>query len=211
MEDDNKWNSITKSSSYFNPRPPYGGRQQKWRVCANAAKFQSTSPVWRTTMIRSKSRQSHVFQSTSPVWRTTCSLSCPNGAGEYFNPRPPYGGRLETFDRHGDEDQFQSTSPVWRTTKTKGAKQWLTQFQSTSPVWRTTRFGIVYYLRLSISIHVPRMEDDEVRNVGKTSSEVFQSTSPVWRTTRRREDGVCIYCDFNPRPPYGGRRSEQGN
>ena len=35
----------------------------------------------------------------------------------------------------------------------------------------------------NISIHVPRVEDDEVGDVGKTSSEVFQSTSPVWRTT----------------------------
>ena len=34
-------------------------------------KFQSTSPVWRTTSVALSSHEYKPFQSTSPVWRTT--------------------------------------------------------------------------------------------------------------------------------------------
>ena len=78
-------------------------------------------------------------------------------------------------------------------------------FQSTSPVWRTTRNAFAFLGTLSISIHVPRVEDDS--RIGQPHSRIinfnprppcggrlfllsvpssfflFQSTSPVWRTT----------------------------
>ena len=78
-----------------------------------------------------------------------------------------------------------------------------------------------------ISIHVPRVEDDEASRVPFLIFCIFQSTSPVWRTT------IVSYCtqyvnrisihvprveddprlcgrqetlrNFNPRPPCGGR------
>ena len=56
-------------------------------------KFQSTSPVWRTTYALSDKVEQYKFQSTSPVWRTT-QIEL---AGIVFT-------------------EFQSTSPVWRTT-----------------------------------------------------------------------------------------------
>ena len=37
------------------------------------------------------------------------------------------------------------------------------KFQSTSPVWRTTLLRTAKTAELSISIHVPRVEDDEIR------------------------------------------------
>ena len=78
-----------------------------------------------------------------------------------------------------------------------------------------------------ISIHVPRVEDDEAVTSPAEDDGEFQSTSPVWRTTRilRRDGYLCVISihvprveddswicesivaavDFNPRPPCGGR------
>ena len=38
-----------------------------------------------------------------------------------------------------------------------------------------------------ISIHVPRVEDDEELDEIAAKKEIFQSTSPVWRTTKKDE------------------------
>ncbi len=57
------------------------------------------------------------------------------------------------------------------------------EFQSTSPVWRTTNTAASGSGEIPISIHVPRVEDD--------NSEL---------------DMVSPDSDFNPRPPCGGRR-----
>ena len=78
-----------------------------------------------------------------------------------FNPRPPCGGR------HGELDYI--------------VKRWI--FQSTSPVWRTTTHRAPYSSVKHISIHVPRVEDD--------NSPCAVLISKTY---------------FNPRPPCGGRR-----
>ena len=84
--------------------------------------------------------------------------------GRDFNPRPPCGGRPKAPRSIDSVIVFQSTSPVWRTTP------------ACSPRPRATR----------ISIHVPRVEDDDFRMSRGRRCILFQSTSPVWRTTLRR-------------------------
>ena len=102
--------------------------------------FQSTSPVWRTTILYVRLLTISGFQSTSPVWRTT----------------------IDTKVKSTKKNKFQSTSPVWRTTRgcrkqhcdanisihvprveddmrRNRKSEILSAFQSTSPVWRTTR------------------------------------------------------------------------
>ena len=101
---------------YFNPRPPCGGRQNKGM---------SSHFFFR-------------FQSTSPVWRTTRQLLLTPTETKYFNPRPPCGGRHVLQVSGSDAIRFQSTSPVWRTTD-------------------EILYGGHSY---TISIHVPRVEDD---------------------------------------------------
>ena len=78
------------------------------------------------------------FQSTSPVWRTT-----------------------EVSQNQRRKNIFQSTSPVWRTTWRDVPLQSRYGFQSTSPVWRTTGFICRPVTSREISIHVPRVEDDQ--------------------------------------------------
>ena len=58
---------------------------------------------------------------------------------------------------------------------------------------------------MSISIHVPRVEDDPNALTVSGSLLPFQSTSPVWRTTDELNIIGSSSKDFNPRPPCGGR------
>ena len=96
VEDDPGFYPGRRCSSYFNPRPPCGGRRSRARA--------------RTT--------SRLFQSTSSVWRTTSSFPRPSlfCFRNHFNPRPPCGGRLLLDPVLHFGDPFQSTSSVWRTT-----------------------------------------------------------------------------------------------
>ena len=51
VEDDRGQNRHTGLYSYFNPRPPCGGRRACNPRRAITAEFQSTSSVWRTTAV----------------------------------------------------------------------------------------------------------------------------------------------------------------
>ena len=72
-------------------------------------------------------------------------------------------------------------------------------------MWRTTNGTAINRWKSSISIHVPRVEDDFTVSEWMSSSNVFQSTSPVWRTTVEFARNYLIGKKFNPRPPCGGR------
>ncbi len=218
-------------------------------------RFQSTSPVWRTTPYWQKANQSRYISIHVPRVEDDDSKYSVNNTARNFNPRPPCGGRLQQAKEQPLPHRFQSTSPVWRTT----LHIWRVftvdfKFQSTSPVWRTTmtdtrmlserkhfnprppcggRLFVPAHCRVptAISIHVPRVEDDARMITAHSPSFPFQSTSPVWRTTRcisrapaahwisihvpRVEDdnsaerGCRRCCNFNPRPPCGGRLRSQ--
>ena len=125
--------------------------------------------------------------------------------GEYFNPRPPCGGRLENnasdfnairISIHapragGDKKQcfgktrslkFQSTPPVRGATYEECVAVHAEQFQSTPPVRGATGAENTNAVLAYISIHAPRAGGDLV-----TDEDKFPTN------------------DFNPRPPCGGR------
>ena len=126
----------------------------------------------------------------------------------YFNPLPPYGGRLQydfpllcincisihSLRMEGDSDmipwtcpfpEFQSTPSVWReTVQLANTIVQVTIFQSTPSVWRETHTA--YRFRIS---------------------SVFQSTPSVWRETSQWQSISLSQAHFNPLPPYGGRPS----
>ena len=72
MEDDYPAALTLQAASYFNPRPPYGGRPDK--------------PLFQGAIIRISIH----------VLRMEDDAALPDGTevAYYFNPRPPYGGRL---------------------------------------------------------------------------------------------------------------------
>ena len=102
----------------------------------------------------------------------------------YFNPLPPYGGRLAS-DRNDVRSRHFNPLPPY------GGRPWiemptcthLSKFQSTPSVWRETcgRQCLVCYLH--ISIHSLRMEGDAVYLDDPVAIEEFQSTPSVWRET----------------------------
>ena len=148
-----------------------------------------------------------IFQSTSPAWGTTGAKETVLCWWQYFNPRPPRGGRRDGKEnrksqrnisihvpRVGDDETRKLYDHMWRL------------FQSTSPAWGTTpqffhcqddgkisihvpRVGddalanVDFAVVLNISIHVPRVGDDFRFFFQIIMIHLFQSTSPVWGTT----------------------------
>ena len=163
--------------------------------------------MWRTTKTKSSQEtNSSKFQSTSPVWRTTHDVSQWNGAIRHFNPRPPCGGRQTKESINCADVQFQSTSPVWRTTENSFRRESLLRYFNPRPPCGGRRSAVVvtfddndfnpcppcggrplslllWQMHLRISIHVPRVEDDFCCFPFLLPLKLFQSTSPVWRTT----------------------------
>ena len=82
----------------FNPRPPWGGRPRITTLAPREQQqFQSTPSVGRATTANTAGQTIAVFQSTPSVGRATVSVREPcQGCGN-FNPRPPWGGRLQKY------------------------------------------------------------------------------------------------------------------
>ena len=100
--------------------------------------FQSTSPVWRTTLRPSAAQRPPAISIHVPRVEDDIDERQLVDELHNFNPRPPCGGRLYGVEWWFCDKSFQSTSPVWRTTRSL-------------PMRRSCHF---------ISIHVPRVEDD---------------------------------------------------
>ena len=148
------------ASLNFNPRPPWGGRPSFLLTSKPDTSFQSTPSVGRATS-RTRIRQCvETFQSTPSVGRATdkattgiiierISIHALRGEGDdipesgvgkrtnfnprppwggrlqprqpgtlvlHFNPRPPWGGRPSAFSRQSVLSAFQSTPSVGRAT-----------------------------------------------------------------------------------------------
>ena len=106
----------------------------------------------------------------------------------HFNPRPPRGGRPIRFRRMWFPPLFQSTPPA------RGATHCTTfpiigggVFQSTPPARGATPFWVYAYF------FAP-----------------FQSTPPARGATPCTDPSKALVCNFNPRPPRGGRRAPGG-
>ena len=99
------------------------------------------------------------------------------------------------------------------------------KFQSTSPVWGMTECGCIKHGR-EISIHIPRVGDDDVRlycgmqglisihiprvgddmrwSVRRHPHGIFQSTSPVWGMTSARQTRQSTLLQFQSTSPVWG-------
>ena len=120
----------------FNPRPPRGGRPRlgAWRV--PALRFQSTPPARGATRrldpsaavcsisIHAPREGGDGIFADTPCANTGISIHAPREGGDqqtmgkprvltnYFNPRPPRGGRLAAAVRAISTGLFQSTPPA---------------------------------------------------------------------------------------------------
>ena len=127
-----------------------------------------------------------------------------------FNPRPPWGGRLEELPGYSVSNKFQSTPSVGRATPIPAIKQQSYRFQSTPSVGRATGHFRKHQQCQSISIHALRGEGDHSPCLISCTSAVFQSTPSVGRATCLRPAFRRLLLHFNPRPPWGGRQRPNG-
>ena len=165
VEDDQIAKISAVDENDFNPRPPCGGRRKPAKTGASCGRFQSTSSVWRTTIVI-------VAPSCFSRWISIHVLrveddsveAAGNSRASYFNPRPPCGGRQESgksraqlflisihvlrveddSGRQGRESPllyFNPRPPCGGRHAATCLAFFLTGFQSTSSVWRTT-FGL---------------------------------------------------------------------
>ena len=123
----------------FNPRPPCGGRPGE---SVKAIDYDIISI--------------HVPRVEDDPEKNHRAL----GRG-HFNPRPPCGGRHDCVVMLGGKKNFNPRPPCGGRPKDERYSLSGCPFQSTSTVWRTTLTLTVNPIQMIISIHVPRVEDDE--------------------------------------------------
>ena len=190
----------------FNPRPPRGGRRMKTVSSTTPLRFQSTPSARRATRHREALILHAVisihalreegdtfpvgsmigierFQSTPSARRATRIFFIFSAILNYFNPRPPRGGRLLAALRDAKPCKFQSTPSARRATAT-GASSTIAL--------------------LDFNPRPPRG--------GRRSRKDITPQQEMISIHALREEGDCNYycanwqgCNFNPRPPRGGR------
>ena len=172
-----------KNGADFNPRPPWGGRPRRALRGNRDKRFQSTPSVGRATRNLRPPESADAFQSTPSVGRATAgqsvvfripaiSIHALRGEGDgiltvsplfglYFNPRPPWGGRLARQKRSDNRLQNFNPRPPWggrhRRRKDRSGQK---QFQSTPSVGRATPAEHRIFKFQLISIHALRGEGD---------------------------------------------------
>ena len=152
---------------------------------------------------------STLFLSTPSGWRATIPLSSSPRACPNFYPRPPGGGRLDTYaeastgnpisihalrvegDCLGWEDaartlEFLSTPSGWRATAQLPDEYLpIFVFLSTPSGWRATSGQQIVQIGSGISIHALRVEGDHRQLDRQPCCKPFLSTPSGWRATRR--------------------------
>ena len=146
--------------------------------------FQSTPSVGRATIPTARLTTRCSFQSTPSVGRATdMKLDTLNGSID-FNPRPPWGGRLNLSRTQENAEVFQSTPSVGRATADKATTGIRIENFNPRPPWGgRPHFSSVFGF----------------------STKVFQSTPSVGRATVTAIPKGSTLKHFNPRPPWGGR------
>ena len=174
------------SPSYFNPRPPRGGRPGMLFTGLPFVYFNPRPPRGGRRL--------------ALYWSADCtsiSIHAPREGGDprdryaaaslwYFNPRPPRGGRRAGRKRTSGENlEFQSTPPARGATSSIQYEYKGSLFQSTPPARGATDDrhhdgGISH-----ISIHAPREGGDRCGLCGHVVRVEFQSTPPARGATSK--------------------------
>ena len=172
-----------KRTRNFNPRPPWGGRQPTISMRARSRTFQSTPSVGRATYFYHQSDRRVEFQSTPSVGRATSPTTTIPKIVKYFNPRPPWGGRLcGIIACISIRTSFQSTPSVGRATKHLGSLTTKSRNFNPRPPWGGRQSGV--------------MTSDHRRWL-------FQSTPSVGRATNRRPLLFRLLPKFQSTPSVG--------
>ena len=107
------------AASYFYPRPPRGGRLQNGGECCGRVVISIHALREEGDVEVSGSfPPARIFLSTPSARRATCCGPRGGDSGCYFYPRPPRGGRLNTYEQRLAATGFLSTPSARRATAT---------------------------------------------------------------------------------------------
>ena len=204
VEDDWILSRCKGDLSYFNPRPPCGGRRLSAYFHQRQSYFNPRPPCGGRLLVESITADPcsisiHVLRvEDDPADITThhsifISIHVLRVEDDFVREVSACGGGISIHVLRVEDDFslpvwlrssviFQSTSSVWRTTVAFCWCNLTAKFQSTSSVWRTTWEPQTFDFAFVISIHVLRVEDDH---------SLINCNN--------------ILSNFNPRPPCGGR------
>ncbi len=171
---------------YFNPRPPWGGRQKNSGLSRQAGFHFNPRPPWGGRPLRQLGK----------LCRLRISIHALRGEGDprrHFDRHAAVDGiSIHALRGEGDDNNIVLHGVITisiHALRGEGDNQkhaltmMFDEFQSTPSVGRATKFGGHRQGKHGISIHALRGEGDE---------KAYTLTAG--------------YGDFNPRPPWGGRR-----
>ena len=170
-------------SFYFYPRPPRGGRRQKFTSKGWKRLFLPTPSARRATSGYSRVLISRPFLPTPSARRATRPSRWTRSSGSYFYPRPPRGGR-RTHQTRRDHNHTISTHAL----REEGDTTSLTHRQ----------------LYCKISTHALREEGDCSMLSCSIGQDNFYPRPPRGGRPSAAGPGT-ISSNFYPRPPRGGR------
>ena len=202
-----EWRGMLRSGCNFYPRPPRGGRRRGvWLF--------STCPHISIHALREEGDVCAIydiselisFLSTPSARRATCCGPRGGDSGCYFYPRPPRGGRLNTYEQRLAATGFLSTPSARRATATATSLGYSVEI-SIHALREEGDPGAVQGrdLRPDISIHALREEGDLRMLLNSALISLFLSTPSARRATSSCQTDFCGSTDFYPRPPRGGR------
>ena len=166
--------------------------------------FQSTCPVRGTTLLAPFTQFWLLFQSTCPVRGTTSFTRIFVTVSRNFNPRAPYGARLNVYNYVYIPSVFQSTCPVRGTTHTSAVPPPSSCISIHVPCTGHDSAGRLKARTQIISIHVPCTGHDTATSYQELLPAVFQSTCPVRGTTRRAAQSLHNGMEFQSTCPVRG-------
>ena len=219
--------AVHNGETYFNPRSPYGERHIMFGTPIPAELFQSTLPVWGATPLYGRINHDAVISIHAPRMGSDLFDDCIQSLLRNFNPRSPYGERLECLPTRYLPNDFNPRSPYGERRRVAVSLSQLAAFQSTLPVWGATLVQQTTHKTALFQSTLPVWGATMMVASLAPHFFVFQSTLPVWGATRRCDarDGhvfisihaprmgsdpvpACVVARiayFNPRSPYGER------
>ncbi len=187
MEGDIFRNKNRTRTAYFNPLPPYGGRQHYAAlVLVSADIFNPLPPYGGRPSVTHSDGHISVFQFTPLRMEGDVWLSENGNSITGFQSTPSvWRGDVVTRRRLGNGWKFQSTPSVWRRHQHMGYKGLHWYFNPLPSVWRRQcRFSAVRSIRYFNPL--PPYGGRLFPAFIASSASPFQSTPSVWRETTVR-------------------------
>ena len=195
---------------YFNPRSPWGERQQSDSASSTSFYFNPRSPWGERPVSVYLWPLRFGFQSTLPVGGATRRSARPTGWAGHFNPRSPWGERQLQEATRAFNEKFQSTLPVGGATIRFPPTMGCVTISIHAPRGGSDRIITINIQGITISIHAPRGGSDDKEVIRCLNRYNFNPRSPWGERLKRHGLQPHLYTVFQSTLPVGGATGKQG-